>query len=72
MPLLGFAARVMKDSIFGPIQHCFHVENHEVHGVKGILESYRKSFDRIRLHGPTLLNLVIDEAGKIARKRADE
>jgi hypothetical protein len=73
IPLYGFAARLQQNNnVFGPIQHCFKVVEDEVKGVPGLLQAYRDSFSRIRLHGPTLFNLTIDEAGKIARARAEE
>jgi hypothetical protein len=73
IPLYGFAGRVQqKDNVFGTVSHCFKVVEDEVKGVPGLLQAYRDSLKRIRLHQPTMFSLIIDQAGKIARARAEE
>lgn len=73
VPMLGLGARVLQaDGAYSGVQHCFYVEENEVHGVDGMLKAYQNSFSKIKLSGPTMFHKVIEHVGELARKYSAE
>lgn len=62
-PVYGFGAKYS-----GIVRHCFSLLQGEAKGVKGVLDSYRKTFaSGLVMSGPTVFKEVLVHAGKKAR-----
>eukprot|EP00483_Globobulimina_turgida_P012335 UN12358 len=64
----GFGANI---NPFGDkkISHCFNLtltQEKEVKGIDGVLQTYKKSLQKIQLYGPTYFNEIISTAAKAA------
>jgi len=69
VPVYGFGARLKGSR---EVSHCFPLtgnpQNHEVYGVKGIVDIYRKTLGSdIKLFGPTIFSELINTASDFAK-----
>ncbi|XP_077983479.1 copine-8-like isoform X2 [Glandiceps talaboti] len=66
-PALGFGARVPPD---GKISFDFFLNGHSnnpyCRGIDGVITAYKKSLQRVYLHGPTNFSPVVDHVAKFA------
>ena len=67
IPVYGFGAKLLP---FDITSHCFALNGNifkpESNGIKGVLETYRKSLQVIKLFGPTYFNQIVRMAADYA------
>ncbi|EGR27171.1 hypothetical protein IMG5_201120 [Ichthyophthirius multifiliis] len=77
VPLYGFGAKPqMNYNPNNQTLHCFpingNIQNAEVYGINGMMESYKQFLNHVELSGPTLFNPLIQEAMNLITKNCKE